>query len=78
MSKSGAKTFVSKLSIKSPSVLPREVKEYLRIGPGDQLRDILDAGVIRIEKASPPEDDNPFVTFSEWASVADDEAYGDL
>jgi antitoxin PrlF len=78
MSKSGAKTFVSKLSIKSQTVLPREVKEYLRIGPGDQLRDILDAGVIRIEKASPPEDDNPFVTFSEWASVADDEAYGDL
>ena len=44
--------------------------------PGDTL--IFDYGPkgVRIEKAAI--DDDPFATFHEWASEADDEAYRDL
>ena len=78
MSKSSVKTLFSKVSVKSQTVLPREVRERLRIGPGDRLRYILEADGVRIENASPREDDDPFGAFAEWASEADDEAYGDL
>jgi antitoxin PrlF len=72
------KSVVSKVSVKSQTVLPREVRERLGIGPGDRLRYLFDADGIRIEKETRGEDDDPFIAFTEWASPADDEAYGDL
>jgi AbrB family looped-hinge helix DNA binding protein len=67
----------SKVSVKSQTVLPREVRAKLGIKPGDTLRyRIIDDGVL-IDKAS-PETDDPFASFSEWSSKADDKAYGDL
>jgi len=63
--------------VKSQTVLPREVRERLGIGPGDRLRYLFDEDGIRIEKETQREDD-PFIAFTEWASEADDEAYGDL
>ena len=78
MSKPEAKPLFSKLSVKSQTVLPREVRERLGIGPGDRLRYLFDADGIRIEKANAPQEEDPFVAFSEWSSEADEEAYGDL
>ena len=78
MSKFLGKSVVSKVSVKSQTVLPREVRERLGIGPGDRLRCLFDAEGVRIEKATRREDDDPFIAFTEWASEADDEAYGDL
>jgi len=78
MTKPVAKTVYSKVSVKSQTVLPREVRERLRIGPGDRLRYLLEADGVRIEKEAPQEDEDPFTTFTEWAGGADDEAYGDL
>ncbi len=78
MSKSSGRPVVSKVSVKSQTVLPREVRERLGIGPGDRLRYLFGADGIRIEKETLREDDDPFIAFSEWASEADDEAYGDL
>jgi antitoxin PrlF len=72
------KTVTSKLSVKSQTVLPREVRERLRVAPGDTIRYVLDPGGVRLEKASSPEIDDPFVSFAEWSSAADDEAYADL
>ena len=78
MSEFPRKYVVSKVSVKSQTVLPREVRERLGIGPGDRLRYLFDAEGVRIEKETRREDDDPFIAFTEWASEADDEAYGDL
>jgi antitoxin PrlF len=78
MAGSGSKTAYSKVSVKSQTVLPREVRDRLRIAPGDQIRYILDDDGVRIEKRSTPEEGDPFEAFTEWASAADDEAYADL
>jgi len=67
----------SKVSVKSQTVLPRDVREKLGIKPGDTLRyRLTDEGVL-IDKA-PAEVDDPFAAFSEWSSEADEKAYGKL
>ena len=72
------KAVYSKVSVKSQTVLPREVRDKLRVGPGDRLRYIIGEEGIRIEKDNTPVEDDPFAAFAEWSSEADDEAYGDL
>jgi antitoxin PrlF len=68
----------SKISAKSQTVLPREVRERLDLKPGDTLRyRLTDSGVL-IDKAPTAEADHPFAAFSEWASAADEKAYGGL
>jgi AbrB family looped-hinge helix DNA binding protein len=71
------RTAYSKVSVKSQTVLPAEVRAKLGIAPGDRLRYVLTADGIRIEKAQ-PEVEDPFVTFTEWASPIDDEDYANL
>ncbi|MDN5927353.1 MAG: AbrB/MazE/SpoVT family DNA-binding domain-containing protein [Hyphomicrobiales bacterium] len=67
----------SKVTSKSQTVIPREIRERLGLGPGDMLNYIeTDQGIL-IEKARVVEDD-PFTTFTEWATEADDKAYADL
>ena len=68
----------SKVSVKSQTVIPREVRERLDLKPGDTLRyRVTDNGVL-LDKAPANEADDPFATFSEWANAADEKAYGDL
>ena len=71
------RTAYSKVSVKSQTVLPTEVRERLGIGPGDRLRYRITPLGVQIDKA-PPEDGDPFVAFSEWGSAIDDEDYADL
>ncbi len=67
----------SRLSVKWQTVIPRPVRERLALSPGDTLRyKITDAGVM-LEKEIDVTDD-PFATFTEWASDEDDAAYADL
>jgi antitoxin PrlF len=73
-----AKAYYSKLSVKSQTVLPREVREQLKVAPGDRLRYLVDGHGVRIEKAAVARDDDPFAAFSEWSSEADEEAFADL
>lgn len=73
-----ARTVHSKLSVKSQTVVPREVRERLRVGPGDRLRYVIDDEGVRLEKASMRAEDDPFATFGEWAGEEDDAAYADL
>ena len=68
----------SKVSVKSQTVIPREVRERLGLKPGDTLRyRVTDDGVL-LDKAPTEEVDDPFATFTEWSSEADEKAYGSL
>jgi len=67
----------SKVSVKSQTVIPREVRDQLKLKPGDTLRyRVTDDGVL-LDKAAETGDD-PFTAFSEWTSEADEKAYGGL
>lgn len=68
----------SKLTSKSQTVLPRDVRDRLELKPGDTVRYRMETDFIVIEKARPTERDDPFATFDEWRSEADDKAYADL
>jgi antitoxin PrlF len=71
------RTAYSKISIKSQTVLPAEVRERLAIGPGDRLRYVITPDGVMIDKA-PVAGEDPFVAFTEWAGPIDDEDYADL
>jgi len=58
-------------------VLPREVRELLGIKPGDMLRYRVTKDGVLLDKAA-PEADDPFASFSEWSSAADEKAYEKL
>jgi AbrB family looped-hinge helix DNA binding protein len=67
----------SKVSVKSQTEIPREVRERLKLKPGDTLRyRVTDDGVL-LDKATEAGDD-PFAAFSEWTSEADEKASGGL
>lgn len=71
------KPVLSRLTARSQTIIPRVIREKLGVGPGDRLRYIeTDEGIV-IEKAHLVQDD-PFVTFAEWSSEADEKAYADL
>jgi len=70
-------TAFSRVSVKSQTVLPRVVREALRIRPGDTLRYRLTSQGVVIDKAQQGEED-PFATFSEWSGENDERAYADL
>ncbi len=57
---------------------PREVRERLRLKPGDTLRHRMTKDGVLFDKAPANEADDPFATFSEWSHEADEKAYGDL
>lgn len=66
----------AKITSKSQLVLPRAVREHLGVKPGDTIVFHYGRDGVRVEKA--PAEDDPFATFHEWASDADDDAYKDL
>jgi AbrB family looped-hinge helix DNA binding protein len=68
----------SKVSVKSQTVIPREVRDRLGLRPGDTLRYRLTDQGILLDKAPAGEADDPFAAFSEWSSEADEKAYGGL
>jgi antitoxin PrlF len=68
----------SKISVKSQTVIPREIREKLGLKPGDTLRYRLTEQGVLLDKAAANEADDPFASFSEWASEADEKAYGGL
>jgi len=67
----------SKVSVKSQTVIPREVRERLKLKPGDTLRYRVTEDGILLDKAIDAGDE-PFAAFSEWTSEADEKAYGAL
>ena len=70
-------TAFSGVSAKNETVIPREVRQRLRLKPGDALRyRVTDEGIL-LDKATETAKD-PFAVFSEWTSEADEKAYGGL
>jgi antitoxin PrlF len=68
----------SKVSVKSQTVIPRAVRKRLGLKPGDRLRYRLTENGVLLDKAPLNETEDPFASFSEWSSEADEAAYGDL
>lgn len=66
----------SKLSVKAQTVLPKPVRDKLGLKAGDTVRFIIEED--RVLVAKHVEEDDPFHTFTEWASPEDDEAYAGL
>ena len=79
MSRTSAKrSAYSRVSVKSQTVLPREVRYRLGVGPGDTLRYRFTPNGVLIDKAPSREVEDPFAAFSEWSGEADDKGYADL
>lgn len=69
----------SRLGVKSQTVLPREVRAALQVGPGDQIGYSIHGGRVTLTAVrSPYQEDDPFACFEEWASEADTEGYASL
>ena len=68
----------SKVSVKNKTVIPREVRERLRLKPGDTLRYRATAEGVLLDKAPASNGDDPLAAFSEWSGEADEKAYHSL
>ncbi len=72
-------SLTSKLTSKSQAVIPRAIRRKLGIEPGDRIRYRVRGEQVIIEKVTTRNvKDDPFITFDEWASAADDTAFADL
>lgn len=59
-------------------MIPKTVREKLGLKPGDLLRYVMDGDRVVIERVIEQGEDDPFATFTEWASEADEHAYKSL
>lgn len=70
---------LSKLTSKSQTTIPVSVRRALELQPGDELEyEIVNGRVILTKADRPSTPEDPFATFDEWGSQADQEAYADL
>jgi antitoxin PrlF len=67
----------ARLGVKSQVVIPKPVREALGLKPGDEFAFMISDGEVRVV-AAPALGDDPFATFTEWASEADTKGYADL
>ena len=69
----------SRLTSKSQTTIPQAVRATLGLQPGDEIGYVVENGqVILTRVLATAEQDDPFATFSEWNSVADQQAYAGL
>jgi antitoxin PrlF len=69
---------VSRITSKAQTVIPKAVRDRLGLKPGDLVRYVIEGKRISIERAKTDAEDDPFATFDEWASEADEKAYRSL
>jgi antitoxin PrlF len=69
----------SKLTSKAQTTIPQAVRAALKVKEGDELAYQIDGDRVILTRASDaPAADDPFRTFAEWNSAADQDAYADL
>jgi antitoxin PrlF len=68
----------SKLTSKAQTTIPLPVRNALALGPGDQLAYAIEGERVVLTKATKTPADDPFATFSEWSSEADQQGYAGL
>ena len=73
---------VAKITAKGQTTVPRGVRAALKVSAGDLIAwEVSDDGVTTVRRVQPIDIEYLRAlesTLSEWASAADDEAYGDL
>jgi antitoxin PrlF len=69
---------LSKLTSRAQTVIPKAVRDKLGLKPGDLVRYVFEGKRVVIERARTEVEDDPFATFTEWASEADEKAYRSL
>jgi antitoxin PrlF len=68
----------SKLTAKAQTTIPQSVRKALRLQPGDAIAYRIEGGQVVMTRAESDAAEDPFRTFSEWSSEADEKAYGGL
>lgn len=68
----------SKLTSKAQTTMPLPVRNALRLGPGDELAYAIEGERVILTKLTKIPADDPFATFTEWASDADRQGYAGL
>lgn len=68
---------LSRLGVRSQTVVPKEVRQALGLAPGDRVGFLIENGRVELIKLSARGDD-PFATFREWGSDADSQGYAGL
>lgn len=71
------RVLVSRLGARSQTVVPKAVREILRVKPGDQVGYVVAGNRVELVKIAARED-NPFVCFDEWSGEADSKGYASL
>ncbi|MGA8575189.1 MAG: AbrB/MazE/SpoVT family DNA-binding domain-containing protein [Candidatus Cybelea sp.] len=68
----------SRVTTKAQTTIPQPVRAALHIREGDELVYTIVSNHVILTKAVPIPMDDPFATFTEWASENDRRAYADL
>ncbi|MEA1653016.1 type II toxin-antitoxin system PrlF family antitoxin [Nitrospirillum sp. BR 11164] len=68
----------SKLTSKAQTTIPQAVRAALHLKEGDEIVYVIDGDRVVLTRAAKDQLDDPFATFSEWASEADRRAYAGL
>ena len=68
----------SKLTSKAQTTIPLPVRTALRLGAGDELAYTIERYRVILTKAERAPVDDPFATFTEWSSEADQAGYAEL
>lgn len=74
----GKPMITSKITSKAQTTIPQPVLAALRLKEGDEIAYTIEDGRVILTRAGSNIAEDPFATFSEWASDADRKAYGRL
>jgi antitoxin PrlF len=69
---------VSRITAKGQTVIPKAICDKLKLKPGDFVRYVMEGTCVTIERAKIEAEHDPFATFGEWSSEADEDAYSSL
>ncbi len=67
----------ARLGAKAEVVIPKPVRDALGIKPGDEFAFVIEGDQVRVVSSSLQADD-PFASFTEWASEADNKGYAEF